>query len=134
MPGFFRRLSAALYDSLLLLAILFFATALLLPLNAGQAFSPDQWGYPLYLLAISFGFYGWFWTHGGQTLGLRAWKLQLVCWDGSALSWQRASVRFVGMLLAWGCFGLGIVWSCWDKNGYCWHDYLSKTHTIRLSQ
>ncbi|MEN8260121.1 MAG: RDD family protein, partial [Pseudomonadota bacterium] len=79
-PGFFRRLGAIFYDSLLLLSVLFVATALILPFNEGEAFHSNQHYYPLFLLILSLLFFGWFWTHGGQTLGMRAWKIK-VCSD-----------------------------------------------------
>jgi len=129
-PGFLRRLAAACYDAFLLLAIWFFATAIALPFNAGQAFASDQFFYPLYLLIISFVFYGWFWTHGGQTLGLRAWKIKVSTLDGQSLNWQQAGIRFIGGLLSWACLGLGFFWCLFDKNGQCWHDYLSKTRLV----
>ena len=68
-------MAAIVYDLFLLTAVLFVATAIALPLNAGAAFTSGQYLYPVYLLAVSFLFFGWFWTHGGQTLGMRAWKI-----------------------------------------------------------
>ncbi|OQW73318.1 MAG: hypothetical protein BVN35_12525 [Proteobacteria bacterium ST_bin11] len=129
-PGFLRRLAAACYDAFLLLAVWFFATAIALPFNAGQAFASDQFFFPLYLLIISFVFYGWFWTHGGQTLGLRAWKIKVCTPDGHCPDWRQAGVRFIGALLSWACLGLGFFWCLVDKNGQCWHDYLSKTRLV----
>jgi uncharacterized RDD family membrane protein YckC len=126
-PGFFRRLAALVYDSLLLLAILFLATAIVLPLNAGKAFTSDQIFFPLYLLGVSFVFYGWFWTHGGQTLGLRAWNIRLKSLDQQAISWLQAAQRFFGGLLAWLCLGLGFMWIIIDKHSYTWYDYWSGT-------
>lgn len=126
-PGFFRRLAAMFYDFFLLLALWFLATALLLPLNGGQAFSSGQIFYPIYLLSVSFGFYGWFWTHGGQTLGLKAWKIKILTLDKQPLNWKQAGIRFVAAILSWAVGGLGFFWLLWDKNGYAWHDYLSKT-------
>jgi len=122
-----RRLVAVLYDSLLLLAVLFFATAMLLPLNHGAAFTPDQFFYPAYLLLVSFAFYGWFWTHGGQTLGLRAWKIAVLSEDGRPITWRQAALRFVCALLSWGCLGLGFWWILIDQDRKAWHDRLSKT-------
>ena len=126
-PGFLRRLAAILYDLLLLIALLFVATALLLPLNAGEAFTTQQFFYPLYLLIISFLFYAWFWTHGGQTLGLRAWKIKVLTLDLKPISWKQALFRFAGAILSWGVFGLGFFWILIDKNHRSWHDNLSKT-------
>lgn len=126
-PGLLRRLAATFYDFLLLLAVLFFATAVLLPLNHGEAFAPDQFFYPIYLLLVSFAFYGWFWTHGGQTLGLRTWKLAVLTEHGQPVTWRQAALRFVAALLSWGCLGLGFIWILIDKDRRAWHDRLSKT-------
>lgn len=133
-PGFFRRLAAMVYDFFLLLALWFLATALLLPLNGGQAFSSGQIFYPVYLLGVSFGFYGWFWTHGGQTLGLKAWKIKVLTFERQPLSWKQATSRFVAAILSWGIGGLGFFWLLWDKNGCAWHDDLSKTKLFFESQ
>lgn len=126
-PGFLRRLAAILYDLFLLIALLFVATALLLPLNGGEAFTAQQFFYPLYLLIISFLFYAWFWTHGGQTLGLRAWKIKVLTLDMKPISWKQALFRFAVAILSWGLFGLGFFWILIDKNRLSWHDHLSKT-------
>jgi len=127
-PGFFRRLAAQIYDLLLLIAVLFLATAVLLPFTAGMAVT-DQHTliYRLYLVVISFLFYGWFWTHGGQTLGLRAWKLTVLTQDKKTLNWTQALVRFATASVAWGFFGLGYLWILIDKDRRGWHDHLSKT-------
>ena len=61
-----RRIGAIFYDSLLLTAVLFVATALVLPFNQGVAISADSHIFQLYLLAVSFLYFGWFWTHGGR--------------------------------------------------------------------
>jgi len=125
---------AACYDAVLLLAVLFFATAITLPFNSGQSFSADQYFFRLYLLAVCFIFYGWFWTHGGQTLGLRAWKIKVCQLDGSAITWRMAGLRFAAAGLSWLCFGLGFFWCLFDKNRLCWHDYLSNTRVRMIDR
>lgn len=133
IPGFWRILLAIVYDFFLLVAVLFLATALLLPFNAGKAFTADQLFYPAYLLAVSFVFYGWFWTHGGQTLGLRAWNIRLLTLNQQPITWKQAFLRFSAALLSWSVFGLGFLWILIDKNKRSWHDYLSKTALFRQS-
>jgi uncharacterized RDD family membrane protein YckC len=122
VPGFLRRLAAIIYDLFLLLALLFFATALLLPLNAGEAFTSQQF------------FYAWFWTHGGQTLGLRTWKLKVLTLNGEPITWKQAFLRFLGAIISWAFLGLGFLWILIDKNRRGWHDYLSKTALFFDSQ
>lgn len=123
---FLRRFAAIFYDLLLLLSILFVATALILPFDADQAFT-THWLYSLYLLLVSFLFYGWFWTHGGQTLGLRAWKLQVLTFDEKAITWQQAFWRFSGAIASWGVLGLGFLWALVHIKKRCWHDIFSRT-------
>jgi uncharacterized RDD family membrane protein YckC len=122
-----RRLAGLVYDLLLLVAVLFIATALILPLNGGQAFGSGQWAYPVYLGFVTFGFVGWFWTHGGQTLGMKAWRLRLLTVDGMAVGWGRAALRFGSALLSVACLGLGYWWMIVDPDGLAWHDRLSGT-------
>lgn len=122
-----RYLAAVAYDLLLLIGLLFFATAILLPFNGGEAFTSQQFYYPIYLAVVSFFFYGWFWTHGGQTLGLKAWKLKVVSNGNAQVTWQQAFIRFIVSLLSWGFIGLGIAWALVDKQNRTWHDIASKT-------
>ncbi|MBK8510577.1 MAG: RDD family protein [Candidatus Competibacter sp.] len=99
-----RRLAAIVYDSLLLAGVLFAATALALGLTVAAAGSesvklnhPMQ-GHPLfssYLLLICFFFFGGFWVFGGQTLGMRAWRLRVQRRDGRGVGWWQALMRFL---------------------------------------
>jgi len=127
-PGFWRRLAAQTYDLLLLIALLFLATALLLPFTDGIAVTDQhRMIFRLYLVVVSFFFYGWFWTHGGQTLGLRAWKLTVLTQNKKTLNWSQALVRFVTASVSLCFFGLGYLWVLIDKDRLGWHDHLSKT-------
>jgi len=130
----FVRLAALLYDALLLLAVLFVATALLLPLTGGQAMQPHNPFYSTYLLFISFFFFGWFWMHGGQTLGMRAWRLQLRRLDGRPLTWWHVLLRFLTAIPSWALVGLGYWWMLVDRRRLTWHDRLSETCVVRLAE
>ena len=43
-------------------------------------------------------YFVWFWTHSGQTLPMKTWRLRVVATDGAPLSAWRAIARY---LLAW---------------------------------
>ncbi len=131
-PSLSRRLAAILYDSLLLAGILFVATAIILPLNGGHAFNAGQYAYPGYLLIVSFFFFAWFWTHGGQTLGMRAWKIKLSTESGQNVNWLQSLVRFVAAILSWTTFGMGFVWILFDPKNNSWHDLASNTRLTRI--
>ena len=127
-PGLFKRLAVIVYDFLLLIAVLFLATLVLLPFQEGNHFQPNSWEYSVYLLLASFLFYGWFWTHGGQTLGLIAWKMRVIADNGQALSWKQALIRFVIAIFSWGICGLGFIWALFNKDNLTWHDLASNSH------
>ncbi len=126
-PGFFRHMAIIAYDALLLLALLFLATAIILPLNNGEAFTSAQFFFPVYIFLVSFLYYGWFWTHGGQTLGMKTWKIKLQTLDYQPISWPIAFKRFLLAFISWGAVGLGFLWKIVDKKRLTWHDHLSKT-------
>lgn len=129
-PGFFRRMAAIFYDSLLLLAVLFLATMIILPFNHEQAVAPNTPLFSLYLLAVSYLFFGWFWTHGGQTLGMVAWKIRVENDAKRPLTWAQALKRFVLALLSWGLAGSGFVWILFNSERHALHDKLSQTYLV----
>ncbi len=138
-----KRLLAIIYDLLLLTAICF-AVAVVISIfttfifNDGNAITEQH---PFYLLnqiiilssiiISSLIFYVWFWTHGGQTLGMKTWRIQLVS-DNNGISKQQAAIRFFAALISWSLLGLGFIWSLFDSKKRCWHDILSSSHLIQL--
>ena len=133
--GLLRRLMAIIYDLFLLIALLFIATAITMVANQGHAIEPGQPMYPFYvtcLLVISFGFYGWFWTHGGQTLGMKTWKIKLQQQNGQHVTWSLAVIRFITAMLSWSAAGLGFFWSLFDPQRRTWHDIASNCVVIDL--
>lgn len=125
--GLLRRLGAALYDGLLMLSLLFFATFPLLLLTRGQAIESSNWLYRAYLLLVAFAYFAWPWTHGGQTLGMRSWRIRVCRLDGGGITWLQALGRFTAALLSWLPLGAGFLWSLADADRRTWHDLLSKT-------
>jgi uncharacterized RDD family membrane protein YckC len=130
-PGLLRRLSALAYDCVLLVGLLFAATLAILPLRGGEAFRPHDPAYFAYLLAVGFLFFGWFWTHGGQTLGMRAWRIRLVAADGTPVSWSQAALRYVCALASLALLGLGYFWVWIDPHRRGWHDLAAGTRLVR---
>lgn len=129
--GFLRRIAIIIYDLLLLIAILLLSIAIVLPLNGGEAFEKNQSWFPFYLIFICFLYYGWFWTHGGQTLGMKTWKVEIKTFNGQNINWKQAFIRFLAANFSFFFAGLGFIWQIIDKNNCCWHDHLSKTGLYR---
>ncbi|MDH3355608.1 MAG: RDD family protein, partial [Chromatiales bacterium] len=84
----------------------------------------------IYYLGISLLFYGWFWTHGGQTLGMRVWRIQVIDESGEPVNWSQAAIRFGVALLSWCCIGTGFLWALFDNKSRGWHDLASKSRLI----
>ena len=140
-PGLLRRLAAMLYDALLVAALVVSAFALVyLPLAMGLGWK-DLNAHPwmrhaltLWMLAVAVGFHLWFWTHGGQTLGMRAWRLRLVSADGGPVTLRQAVVRYLTALLSWLALGLGFLWVWIDSERRAWHDLASDTRLVLVER
>ena len=129
-----RRLGAISYDLLILVTLLILASMLIsVPLNLNSQ-HPLFFVYQVCIYSISFLFYGWFWTHGGQTLGMKTWKFKITTTDGTEVNWLHALVRFIVSIISWLALGLGFIWSLFDKQKRTWHDIASKTQLTRIQQ
>ena len=118
------------YDTLLLIALFMVLTALLLAILPGNEVTPAvrPW-YQAGLLLAGLGFFALFWRFGGQTLGMRAWRLQ-VRGEAGRISWSEAWLRASLALVSFACLGLGFIWSLIDRERLTWHDRLSRTRLI----
>lgn len=140
--GLWRRLAAVTYDLVLLTGLLLLASAvvtlpigLILGREAADAVfrsSAFRWPFFLYCLGVLASFHLWFWTHGGQTLGMKTWRIRVVRADGSALTLRDAALRYGTAVLSLLPVGLGFWWAAVDRSGLAWHDRLSGTRLIRV--
>lgn len=155
------RLLALVYD-------LFPAFALALVFGAietgvGAAFGyPDlsalPWTKPLTLFGVwAFigGYFVFSWARGGQTLGMRPWRLKVVAADGGRAPRGAVAARYAvatlpailvvegvalwpgvaPMLPFWlggGVALAGLLWAVVDRDGAAVHDRLSGTRFVRL--
>lgn len=128
--GLVRRLAALVYDVMLLGAVLFMFTLAVFLVRGGRAVPPGTYWFQLCLVAIVVLFFTWFWVHGGQTLGMKAWRLRAVALDGKPVRWPNALARFGAGLLAALPAGLGFWWGLFDRERRGWHDRLSRTRVV----
>jgi len=84
----------------------------------------------IWVAAWVIAFFLWFWRRGGQTLGMRAWRLRIYSTVDAPMSWGRLIVRLVSSL-----GGLGTLLVLVDrKHKLALQDRLARTEVLRLSK
>ena len=143
--GFTRRFAALVYDLLLAVSVMVIThlllSVMLIILSQFQYIHLSDYkeglvGYLganrsahlLFLLSSVSLFFIWFWTHGGQTLGMKAWCLRIQNEDGSPIHLRQAIVRI--------CFafaGIGNLLILFQpKNKLALQDQLSDSVVVHL--
>lgn len=135
-PSILRHFTSMIYDSLLVIALIFVVNALGLgvavQLSGGEReVLPPLAGQVLTALSLIL-FFGAFWLKSGQTLGMQAWRIKLVRSDGGRINAGQVLLRCLGAAISAACLGLGYWWKLVDRNHRYWHDYLSGTELILL--
>lgn len=127
--NFFQRVGAYLYDLFAILALLMLATipALLVVIAGDKTglinlslykdaadYLANSLAFAGYLALVIIGFYGYFWSLAGQTIGMKAWRLRVQNSDGSNISFTQSLIR-----MATSAFGLGNVMALFtDRNAF----------------
>jgi len=147
--GFFRRLAAMVYDVLVAVAVgmcagLVMMFSLLIMFESNMIskdgnehfmdFFQSSFIYPLILqiwVALwVVGFFLWFWRNGGQTIGMRAWRLRLFSINNKPFGYRRAFLRLVCSL-----GGLGTLLVLLDfKSKQSLQDRIANTEMLVLSK
>ncbi len=131
--GLLRRGLIILYDLLPATAIVFIAALIALPLTGDQVRLGRDPLFTVYVLGAWFVYLGLCWTLAGQTLGMRAWKVEIVTAVGQRPGWGRCLGRFLAAGLSLAPLGLGFLLAVLRRDRACWHDRLSGTRLRRLS-
>jgi uncharacterized RDD family membrane protein YckC len=151
-----RRLLALLYDLLAVLAIVMVVGYVCQRATGGQlitsgAHAQIAWWYqPLQGLVVS-AYFLTSWLRGGQTLGMRPWRLRVTRSDGGRISWQQAVTRLLAaaaplLLLAvapWlgtrpALWSVAAAWGLWfavalvDARRRAVHDIVARTELRRV--
>lgn len=125
-----KQFAAMIYDSMLVFAILFVASAVAIAFNRGEAIEASPL-FTVYLVFSLFIFYAWFWHKSGQTLGMRVWKIRIITDYGYNPGWTVSFLRLIFAIVSLLCLGLGYFWRLFRP--YTWHDKLSQTRIIDVS-
>jgi uncharacterized RDD family membrane protein YckC len=98
-PGLWRRLACFTYEGVLLFGVVMIAGYLYSTLTQQRHALQGQHGLQAFLFVVLGIYFVWFWSHGGQTVAMKAWHVRLVAAaDGREVPQWRALLRYV---LAW---------------------------------
>jgi uncharacterized RDD family membrane protein YckC len=87
------------------------------------------------LIAVSLGYFPWFWARGGATPGMRLFRLRVVRdADGGPISGGQAILRLIGFWVSSFVLYLGFIWILIDSRRRGWHDLIAGTVVIELDR
>jgi uncharacterized RDD family membrane protein YckC len=133
--GLGRRIACLVYDSLLLLAVLFLGSALFTSVAGTADTFPARIGLQALLVALAGAYFVWCWTRSGQTLPMQAWHLQLVDAESGRPPCLRKALRryllaIPGTLIA----GVSFLWGIVDRDKLFLHDRLAGTKIVNANR
>lgn len=132
MPvSIWRRIASIIYDALLVLAILIVMSIPFFSFNVEEN-NLLKITMQVYFYFIIQYFFVWFWVNNEGTLGMKTWKIKIVCDNGEKISYKKAIIRFNIAIISILFFGLGFLISFFRKDKKCLHDIISKTSLSRL--
>ncbi len=120
-----KRIAASIYDLFLLLGVWFAVGSFAVWINGGII--EAKWIGPFLVLISTWIFYGYFWTHGGKTLGMAVWKFEIYSIDENKINFQKVSIRFFSNVITVLLGGTPLILMYFSKNNLSLSDYLSKT-------
>ena len=97
-PGLWRRMACFVYEGVLLFGVVMIAGYLFSSLTQQRNAIVGRNGLQAFLFVVLGIYFVWFWSHGGQTVAMKAWHVRLVTERGGPVSQPRALARYV---LSW---------------------------------
>jgi len=137
------RIVSYLVDILIVsLAVTVLSLILLAPMIMIARASPDEaLSAPMWVLiglvsvaavAVSFGYFPWFWARSGSTPGMKLTNLQVVRdVDGGKVTGGQALLRLLGYWVSAAVMYLGFIWIFIDQRHRGWHDLIAGTVVVQ---
>jgi uncharacterized RDD family membrane protein YckC len=126
------RAAAMIYELLLVTAVLFVASFIVLPV-VGDLHAPWQRHlFQAYLVGVLFAYFSAFWLRSGQTLAMKTWRIRLVDQAGGTISFRQAALRFALALIGLLLVGVGYWWALVDRDRQFLHDRIAGTRLVRV--
>lgn len=97
-PPLRRRLACFVYEGVLLFGVVMIAGYLYSSLTQQRNALVGLHGLQAFLFVVLGVYFVWFWSHGGQTVAMKTWRIRVVTLSGAPVSQPRALARYV---LSW---------------------------------
>ncbi len=133
-PGLGRRFACAVYESLIVAALVLVAT---FPFLALAGDSVSGWRRHLlqaYVLVVVGAYLVGFWSRGGQTIAMKTWRIRLVSADGGRVGPGLALRRYLLAAAGLAALCVGFLWALVDRDGQFMHDRLAGTRLVDLRE
>ncbi|RZU03079.1 RDD family protein [Rivibacter subsaxonicus] len=119
-PSLRRRMAAFVYEGVLLFGVVMIAGYLFGTLTQQRHALQGRHEFQAFLFVVVGIYFGWFWSHSGQTLAMKTWQVRLVARDGGPVSQARALLRYVAAWI-WFLPALAIAWLAgWHGGAPLW--------------
>lgn len=129
-PGLARRAACAVYETLILAALVLVATFPFLAFVGDSTAGPRRHLLQGWVLLVVGAYLAGFWTRGGQTIAMKTWRIRLEAADGGPVGAGRAVRRYLFALLGGAALGIGFFWAFLDRDGQFLHDRLAGTRLV----
>ncbi|HET8609612.1 MAG TPA: RDD family protein [Burkholderiales bacterium] len=130
--GLLRRITSLCYEALLLVALLFLCTLIFLLIAHDASSGWKRLAFQIYLVVMCGIYFVWCWTHGGQTLAMKTWRMRVITRGGAAVSWKRGFCRYFAAFAGLALAGVGFLWAFIDRDHQFLHDRLCGTQIVKL--
>lgn len=126
--GFWIRFLAVIIDGIIISII-----SKILHINNYPTFGSMAIRYDMqtWSFILNAGYLIGFWVWKSATPGKMVLGLKIIEEDGKNLTWQKAVIRYLAMIVSAIPFCLGFIWAGFNPKKQGWHDLLAKTYVVK---
>ena len=126
-----RHVAAFIYDLFPIIGLWLITSVVVVLLRRGHEVPPGTLWFQLLLLAEVVFYFVFSWKKGGQTLGMRAWKIGIEGFQD--MSWWQSVSRFLIGLVSTFLLGAGVWYKKLNKKQLSWMDMVSGHRAVNIS-
>ena len=120
-----KRLGAIFYDILLAFSLLLFIASIIIIIAQKEI---QNIIFFIVMVILFFNYFAISWVRAGQTIGMKAWGLKVIQFDGQNITYMQAIIRFFLAIPSLFLFFFPL----FNKKRLFLHDYISKTYLVKI--